>query len=215
MSSEKASQSRSRESSASRGGSSYSSSSETAEVLIASLPSSNARQSRRKKQEIVRKLGQLDQEATPAAIPVLCRLLREDQDVAVRRYAAMALGRLGHADASSFLISALSDPDDPTKQWAARALGQIRARDGVDALRQVLSSPVAGLRGWAAWSLGEIGDQRATLGIISLLDDRKRAVRHGAAQALRSWEIREQLHRLRRQDSEGSLAQSCDMRRKI
>jgi cyclophilin family peptidyl-prolyl cis-trans isomerase/HEAT repeat protein len=95
-----------------------------------------------------------------SATPDLLRLV-EDDGVAVRRRAAVAIGRVGLVDGVPALVGALADPQMEVREVAAFGLGLIGdpAASGplVRALLDV--SPVVQAR--AAWALGRLGATEA------------------------------------------------------
>ena len=150
-------------------------------ALVEALGRPDVKRSARKRGAIVRALGEL---GDSAAVPKLCEVLVHDSKASVRRYAAIALGRLNDPAALPALRSALDDADEPTAEWAPWGLGRLKDRQSVGRLRECLRSPRPGMRSGAAWALGEIGDQAATLDLIELLGDRRRTVRGHAGNAL-------------------------------
>jgi HEAT repeat protein len=96
------------------------------------------------------------------AVPALRRALK-DEDVSVRREAALSLVSIGPqaARAARALTEALEDDDPEVRQQAASALGQIgpAAKEAVSALLRVLREDVAWApRSSAATALGRIGE---------------------------------------------------------
>ena len=100
----------------------------------------------------------------PPQPPDLVRLLT-DSEARVRRRAALAVGRVGLAEAAPNLVTVLrTDADPEVRQMAAFALGLLGDKTQpamTDALRQALTdaSPLVG--GRAAEALGLIGDAAA------------------------------------------------------
>jgi HEAT repeat protein/cyclophilin family peptidyl-prolyl cis-trans isomerase len=90
--------------------------------------------------------------------PDLVRLLA-DSEARIRRRAALAIGRVGLAEAGSNLVNLLrSDPDPEVRQMAAFALGLLGDAAQVEPLRQALGDPLPLVAGRAAEALGLIGD---------------------------------------------------------
>jgi cyclophilin family peptidyl-prolyl cis-trans isomerase/HEAT repeat protein len=104
----------------------------------------------------------------PPAPPDLTRLLT-DPEARVRRRAALAIGRVGLAEAAPNLVSVLrSDAEPEVRQMAAFALGLVADKAPpipspipspiIDALRLALVDPSPIVAGRAAEALGLIGD---------------------------------------------------------
>ena len=104
---------------------------------------------------------------------------------AVRRQAAVQLGRLGDRSAVVPLIAALQDGQSAVRREAARALGQLKDERAVPSLIQSLGDDDANVRGYAAYALGEIRDARAADALLLALADPQWTVRDQAAWALR------------------------------
>jgi len=104
--------------------------------------------------------------ADPAVPAADLRLLVTDGDPAVRRRAALAVGRVGRAEGIEVLTPLLSDPDVDTRAAAAFALGLLGHRDAEDPLRAALTDLDPRVRGRAAEALGlvalQAGGERAT-----------------------------------------------------
>jgi HEAT repeat protein len=97
---------------------------------------------------------------SPARVPDL-RALLADTDPAVRRRAALAIGRVGRAEGVPPLLPALSDPDDAVRASAAFALGLIGSDAAVAPLEAILTDASASVRGRAVEALGLIGRSEA------------------------------------------------------
>ena len=94
----------------------------------------------------------------PPQPPDLIRLLT-DAEARVRRRAALAVGRVGLAEAAPNLVAVLrADADPEVRQMAAFALGLLGDKTPVDALRQALVDVSPVVAGRAAEALGLIGD---------------------------------------------------------
>jgi HEAT repeat protein len=108
---------------------------------------------------VVRALQGLGPDAE-AAVPVLCRLLRDSQ-WSERDVAADALAAIGRPQAQivAALADALEDPDDRVRGRAARALGRLGTSDPavVSALAAVLEDGNADVQAEAAEALQHIG----------------------------------------------------------
>jgi HEAT repeat protein len=92
----------------------------------------------------------------PARAPDL-RALLADTDPAVRRRAALAIGRVGRVEGVPPLLTALSDPEDAVRAAAAFALGLIGSDTAVEPLEAILNDASASVRGRAVEALGLIG----------------------------------------------------------
>ena len=89
-----------------------------------------------------------------AAVPLLITALR-DPEGAVRRYAAILLGRLGDSRALEPLALALYDLHHDVGEAAARAIGDMGAA-GLEVLDEAARHPEASIRTHAALALGAI-----------------------------------------------------------
>ncbi len=106
------------------------------------------------------------------------------QDPRIRRYLALALGRLANPLASDALLSALSDEDPDTQihaMWALGAMGEARA---VEPVERLLQHRDAGVRKMAAYTLGALGNARAGSALAAALEDPVADVGWNAAIAL-------------------------------
>jgi len=104
---------------------------------------------------------------------------------AVRRYAAVQLGRRGSAEAVPALSVALGDADVSVRREAAKSLGLVRAASAVDALLGALHDTDKNVRAYAAYALGEICAPRTAEALAGALNDPEWCVREQAAWALR------------------------------
>lgn len=75
------------------------------------------------------------------AIQPLIGVIRDDQNLSVRRSAVQALGRIDHKESIPTLIAALQDQDMYIVINAAQALGRMRSANAVDALQTILTHP--------------------------------------------------------------------------
>ncbi|MCY3836735.1 MAG: HEAT repeat domain-containing protein [Anaerolineaceae bacterium] len=104
-----------------------------------------------------------------AAVPSLVHALQDDQ-AAVRRAAAKALGKLGDAAALADLLRALTDVDVSTRRFAAQALGRIGHAAAVAALGDSLRDADRKVREASGVALGKIGRPAAPILIEALSD---------------------------------------------
>jgi cyclophilin family peptidyl-prolyl cis-trans isomerase/HEAT repeat protein len=94
----------------------------------------------------------------PPPPPDLIRLL-EDTEARIRRRAAIAIGRVGLAEAVPALVKVLqTDADAEVRQMAAFALGLIGDQSAVEPLRAAVADPLPLVAGRAAEALGLIND---------------------------------------------------------
>ena len=94
----------------------------------------------------------------PPPPPDLIRLL-DDSEARIRRRAAIAVGRVGLAEAVPSLVRVLqTDTDVEVRQMAAFALGLIGDASAVDPLRLAVADPVPLVAGRAAEALGLLND---------------------------------------------------------
>ena len=87
-------------------------------------------------------------------------VLITDADARIRRRAALALGRVGLAEAVTPLTGLLADTDAEVRQVAAFALGLIGDASAAAALTPLLTDPAPMVRGRAAEALGPHRRQR-------------------------------------------------------
>jgi HEAT repeat protein/cyclophilin family peptidyl-prolyl cis-trans isomerase len=104
--------------------------------------------------------GQKGTLVVPPPPPDLVRLLRDDT-AAVRRRAALAVGRVGLPEGVDPLIERLSDEEAEVREMAAFALGLIGDARARVPLVAALADPSPLVQGSAAEALGLIGDAAA------------------------------------------------------
>ena len=121
------------------------------------------------------------------ADPALSKCIRDLRSSvpAVRKQAAVSLGRIGDRSAVPALAEALKDPEDDVRREAAKALGFIKDARAVKALVEALRDRDVNVRLYAAYSLGEIKDSKAAGPLLKALHDSAWCVRDQAAWALR------------------------------
>ena len=110
-------------------------------------------------------------------------------DPRVRRYLALALGRLGDKRAVPALVQAADPrgdtPADPdTQVYAVWALGAIGDPEAIPILVKLAGSEDAGLRKAAAHALGSFPDDAARSALLTAVNDPVEDVRWNAAVAL-------------------------------
>jgi len=108
------------------------------------------------------------------------------EDVRVRRYLVLVLGKLGDRAAVPELVATTGDPDPETRLYAIWALGMIGDPRGYDAVLEASRSEDSGVRKMAAYVMGKLGDRRAVERLKVLLEDRVPDVRWNSAIALAS-----------------------------
>jgi HEAT repeat protein len=119
-----------------------------------------------------------------AEITALFEDARTD-DPRVRRYLALALGRLGHPGAVPALREAARSSEDPeTRIFSTWALGAIRDESSLGDLVELTLDPDAGIRKAAAHALGGFRGSRVADALAGLLRDPVADVRWNAALAL-------------------------------
>jgi HEAT repeat protein len=109
---------------------------------------------------------------------------RANEDPRVRRYLALALGRLKDPAAVPALAGALSDPDAETRIYAALALGKIGARQATAPLVGALDDEDSGVRKAIVYALGQIQDPESSDALRQALHDSEIDVTWNAAVAL-------------------------------
>jgi cyclophilin family peptidyl-prolyl cis-trans isomerase/HEAT repeat protein len=111
--------------------------------------------------------GRRQRNVVPPHVPDLVPLL-SDADAAIRRRAALAVGRVGLADGIPALLPLLKDVDPDVRQMAAFALGIIGDPAASPSLQAALSDTSLVVRGRAAEALGLIGDGNAAAAIADM-----------------------------------------------
>lgn len=129
-------------------------------------------------------VGRMDD--STSAIPLLIRVVQQDNSPAVRRVAVWALGHLEARDAVSALIGVLGhDADGRVREMSAWALGNIEDRSSVAALGTAIrSDSEERVRETAVWALGNIGDHSSLDILAAATSDRNPNVRGTAAWAI-------------------------------
>lgn len=105
----------------------------------------------------------------PPQRPDLIALLA-DPEARLRRRAALALGRVGLAEAVPPLVELLGDPEMEVRQMVAFALGLIGDGSAAGPLRLALHDSSAKVQGRAAQALGRVGDTAAAAAIGALVE---------------------------------------------
>lgn len=164
--------------------------------------------------ELSRSLGNLPPEERAALTTETLRIFesltpKRPDDVLVRRYLVLVLGRLGERSAVPALLAAAKDPDPDTRLYAIWALGKIGDPAGFDAVLEASHSEDAGVRKMAAYVLGQLRDARAIPRLRVLAEDRVADVRWNSAIALAELGDRSGLPVLRSMIDRGSLARQA------
>jgi HEAT repeat protein len=117
-----------------------------------------------------------------AAVPVLIKALKDNDDFRVR--AAEALGKIGDKSAVPGLIEALKDPDYLVRRNAAIILGEIGYKEAQPGLIEALNDADDNVRRIAIDALGKIGFEEAQPELLKALNDTDNLVRRSAGIAL-------------------------------
>ncbi len=166
--------------------------------------------------ELSRSLGSLPPEERASLTAETLRVFeslspRRPDDLLVRRYLVLVLGRLGEKQAVPALIQAASAEDPDTRLYAVWALGKIGDPAGFETVLASSQSEDAGARKMAAYVLGALGDPRAIPRLKVLADDRVADVRWNAAIALAELGDRSGLPVLRSMLDRRALAQQAEI----
>jgi HEAT repeat protein len=128
------------------------------------------------------------------------------EDVPVRRYLALVLGKLGDRAAVPALLAAARDPDSETRLYAVWSLGALADPRALDTVVETSQSEDPGARKMAAYVLGRLGSPAAIPRLKVLLEDSATDVRWNAAIALASLGDRTGLPVLRSMTDRASLS---------
>jgi HEAT repeat protein len=140
--------------------------------------------------ELSRRIGSMKPGAERDAIATESLRLFEslsptrEEDVRVRRYLVLALGKLGDRSAVPVLLKSTQDPDPETRLYSIWALGMLGDPRAVDTVLEASSSEDSGVRKMAAYVAGKLGDPRVVPRLEVLLEDRVPDVRWNSAIAL-------------------------------
>jgi HEAT repeat protein len=108
----------------------------------------------------------------------------KDTDPEIRRYLALALGRLRDSRAVPALMESANDSDSQTVIWSLWALGAIGDKQATPLILEKLENSDQGVRVMAAYTLGVLNDARAIPALQGHLDDSAPEVAWNAAIAL-------------------------------
>jgi HEAT repeat protein len=128
------------------------------------------------------------------------------EDVPVRRYLVLVLGKLQNRAAVPVLITCAKDPDPETRLYSVWALGVLADPRALDTVLESSESEDSGARKMAAYVLGRLGQRQAVPRLKVLLEDSVADVRWNAAIALASLGDRTGLPVLRSMIDRASLA---------
>jgi len=136
---------------------------------------------------------------------------KRPEDVAVRRYLVLVLGKLRDRGAVPALQAASKDPDPDTRLYSIWALGMLADPRALDTVLESSLSEDAGTRKMAAYVLGKLGEQRAISRLEVLLEDPVADVRWNSAIALASLSDRSGLLVLRSMIDRSALARQAQL----
>jgi HEAT repeat protein len=128
------------------------------------------------------------------------------EDVPVRRYLVLVLGKLGDRAAVPVLLDSAKDPDSETRLYSVWALGVLADPRALPTVLESSESEDPGARKMAAYVLGRLGQPQAVPRLKVLLEDSVADVRWNAAIALATLGDRTGLPVLRSMIDRASLA---------
>jgi HEAT repeat protein len=108
----------------------------------------------------------------------------KNNDPEIRRYLALALGRLKDPRAVPALIESTHDQDSQTVIWSIWALGSIGDKTATPTLLENLDNQDSGIRTMSAYALGVLDDPKSIPALQGHLDDSSPEVSWNAAIAL-------------------------------
>jgi len=166
--------------------------------------------------ELSRSLPNLDPPERAALAAETLRIFRSlspsrAEDVPVRRYLVLVLGKLGEKEAVEPLRVAARDPDADTRLYAVWALGKIGDPRALPTVTEASLSEDAAMRKMAAYVLGRLNDRAAVARLQVLLGDSVADVRWNAAIALASLQDPAGLSVLRSMIDRGALARQASL----
>ena len=97
----------------------------------------------------------------------------DDSDIALRREALLALGRLGTQEALDLLRWYVYDPDAAMRAQSVEAIGRAGAPDHGDLLRRALHDPDSRVRRAAVDALARLGDRAVAGELRTMLADER------------------------------------------
>jgi hypothetical protein len=108
----------------------------------------------------------------------------QGKDPEIRRYLALAMGRLKDPRAIPALMEGLQDEDSPTVIWSVWALGNIGDRSVTPAILEKLESQDPAIRIMSAYVLGALSDPKSIPALQGHLEDSSTEVQWNSALAL-------------------------------
>ncbi len=133
------------------------------------------------------------------------------EDVPVRRYLVLVLGKLQNRSAVPTLLSSAKDRDPETQLYSVWALGMLGDPSAFDTVLESSQSEDSGSRKMAAYVLGRLGDRRGIPRLQVLLEDPVADVRWNSAIALASLGDRSGLPVLRSMIDRAALARQAGL----
>jgi hypothetical protein len=132
--------------------------------------------------ELSRSLPNLEPPEREALAAETLRIFRSlsptrPDDVPVRRYLVLVLGKLSDPAAVEPLLAATKDPDADTRLYAVWALGKLGDVRALPAVTEASLSEDGGMRKMAAYVLGQLHDRAAAPRLEVLLGDPVRVAR--------------------------------------
>jgi len=121
--------------------------------------------------------------AGTVAVPQLIDRLRDD-NVLVRRTAAMVLGELGRREAEDALIAMLDDENGHVRGAAADSLGRFASRKAAAPLLRLLEDEYENVQESAIRALGAIGDESVLDGLLQDFTARDAGMRRNIVRLL-------------------------------
>ncbi len=137
------------------------------------------------REDRLRAVRHLANKPDASASKELALLLSEDEDPLIRRIAAIALGKIGGAQAEAVLTVALEDEDALVRGRAIQALARKWGHKAVESLgKTLMEDPDPTVRRQAALSLGRMSGEEALEALHAAQGDADYVVRRAVAFAL-------------------------------
>jgi len=122
----------------------------------------------------------------PAVEALIGSLLDVENTTRKREGAAFVLGDIGDSQATSPLLSCLSDDDDSVRSACSRVLGSIGDQEAVEFLIESLADDYESVVDAAAEALGKIGYPQCVGPLIDIMDHEDEFVRKYTQKALKA-----------------------------
>lgn len=163
--------------------------------------------------EVVRKLiAQLDVQGDHAAEKVIAKIVKHGKRAAaplvqaatdrkkprIRKWALLALGKLGDPRGAPLLLKALKDERMTVRLNALKGLGRMKYKKGVKKIAALLKDESGGIRVNALYTLLSIGDRSAAAAVVKGLSDSQWYVRQTACEACGAWKLKAAMARLKK-----------------